>query len=60
MQGLRGNISHSTRAEFTCKLVSEQQENSPRLLHIGVKNAGRSGNRSASTHSTSQRQTEEC
>jgi len=37
MQGLHGDISHYTRAEFTRKLVSQQQVNSPRLLHIGVK-----------------------
>jgi len=40
MQGLHEDISHNTREEFTRNLLSEQQVNSPRLLHTEVKMLG--------------------
>jgi len=60
MQGLHGDTSHYTLG----RVHSHASERAARKYTTPVthrsKNAGSSGNRSASTHSTSQRQTEEC
>jgi hypothetical protein len=61
MQGLHGDISHCTthgRVHSKASVQAARKFTTP-VTHRS-KNTGRSGNRSASTYSPSQRQTEVC
>jgi hypothetical protein len=60
MQGLHGDTSHYARGRVHSQASERAASKFTTPVTHRSKNTGRSGNKSAGTHSTSQRQNEEC